>query len=80
MGKFRIEILTEGGVDVLNVEGCKSIEKYTLEEIKIELHKRKLSVFGKGLNMPILVGGNLSIKGVVERLEFSFDIEKRAKK
>lgn len=80
LGKYRIEILNEGGLDVVNVEGCKSIEKYTLEEIKIELHKRKISVFGTGLNMPVLVGGNLRIKGTVDKVEFSMGGEKRVKK
>ncbi|MBE6648683.1 MAG: hypothetical protein E7614_04090 [Ruminococcaceae bacterium] len=80
LGKYRIEILSEGGKDVLNVEGCKSIEKYTVEEIKLELNRRKLTVFGKGLNMPVLVGGNLCIKGFVKSLEFSDEAEKRKTK
>ena len=76
MGKYRIEILQNGTVDILNLEGCKAIEKYTLEQITVSLSNRALTINGENLSMPVLVGGNLCVNGHIETLHFTFKEKK----
>ena len=80
MGKHRIEIITSGGKDVINIEGCKTVCRYTAEEITVELYDRLFTVFGRSLNMPVLVNGNLCIKGYVKSFELKPTEEKRGRK
>jgi hypothetical protein len=69
MGKYRIEIIGAGGKTAVNIEGCKSIEKYTSEKITVLLTDISLTVFGKGLSMPVMVDNNLRIIGYVKGIE-----------
>ncbi len=71
MGKYRIEILGSGEKDVINLEGCKLIEKYEENEIAILLFDRKFTVKGKCLTMPVLFKENLCIKGYVKSIAFT---------
>lgn len=71
MAKYRIEITNSGGKDNLNLEGCKSIEKYSEDEITILLFDRKLTVFGKKLTMPILFKENLCICGYIKTVSIT---------
>ncbi len=70
MGKYRIEIIGEKGKSVINVEGCKSIEKYTSEMISVTLQDIIFTVCGKGLSMPVLIDNNLCIRGYVKETSF----------
>ncbi len=69
MGKYRIEITGVKGKNEINVEGCRSIEKYTSEKITVALSDVSFTVFGKGLSMPVLTDNNLRIIGYVRGTE-----------
>ena len=75
MGKYRIEIIGSGEKDLINLEGCKSIEKYEENEIAISLFDRKFIIKGKCLTMPILFKENLCIKGYVKNIIFTPEIK-----
>lgn len=70
MGKYRIEIIGEKGKSVINVEGCKSIEKYTSELISVTVQDVNFTVCGKELSMPVLIDNNLCIRGYVKETSF----------
>ncbi len=71
MGKYRVEIIGSGENAIINVEGCKSIEKYTREKITISLSNMSFTVFGHNLSMPVLVDSNLKICGYVRGTEIN---------
>lgn len=71
MGRYRIEILGDDKKNTVNIEGCRSIEKYTREEITVSLSGVNFTVFGKDLSMPIMAEKNLCIKGLVKGMELS---------
>ncbi len=66
MKKYRIVLSREDKKDVLNVEGCLGIEKYSKNEVFVILEGFILSVFGDDLLMPIMAEGRLMICGSIE--------------
>mgnify|MGYP003295850669 FL=1 len=69
MKKYRIVLSREDKKDVLNVEGCFGIEKYSQSEVSVILDGFILSVLGKNLVMPVMSEGNLMICGNIEELK-----------
>ncbi len=69
MKKYRIVLSREDKKDVLNVEGCFGIEKYSRYEISVLMDGFSLDVFGNELIMPVMNGGTLMICGEIEGIK-----------
>ena len=53
------------------IEGCKSIEEYDENMIKIKVKKMVISFFGRDLNIRCLTFDSLVIEGFVTSIEFT---------
>ena len=65
MKKYRIVLTREDKKDVLTIEGCLGIEKYSQHEVSVVLDGDILTVSGTELVMPVMTEGYLLICGNV---------------
>ena len=52
--------------------GVKRIICFTKEEISVQIGRYKVSVFGEGIEIVKLIGGDLAFKGVIKKSEWGY--------
>ncbi len=54
----------------LIAEGCYGIIEYSENLVRINLSKGEIQIFGKGLEIINMVSDTISVKGLIENIEF----------
>ena len=66
LNTYRIELFEN---KELTLEGCKTITKYTSEEINVETGGTAVKIHGAKLTMPVLFESTLQVRGIIKSVE-----------
>ena len=67
MGKTHIEIFSNKEIDL---EGCKGIDEFKNDYVKIKTAEGYITVFGEALDIPVFDGSFITVTGKIDSVDF----------